>query len=155
MVVNFICADLRWKELYEILSKLQGKELSAEEIDVLTYEERCKMLNSNPVVVAKHFQYCLERLFTDVILGDRKPIGEVQYYAIRIEFQFHGSPHAHCFIWITSTVKLTEDTVNEYVEMINGYISACLPEEQDDELYSLVRTYQMHRHSKTVDSTRI
>ena len=81
-------ADLRWKELYEILSKLQGKELSAEEIDALTYEERCKMLNSNLVVVAKHFQYRLERLFTDVILGDGKPVGEVQYYAIRIEFQF-------------------------------------------------------------------
>ena len=28
--------DLRWKDLYEILLKLQGKELSAKETDALT-----------------------------------------------------------------------------------------------------------------------
>ena len=60
--MTFSCAGLRWNEIYKILSKLQGKELTDQEIDLMTYNEKCKMLNSNPVVVAKHFQYRLETL---------------------------------------------------------------------------------------------
>ena len=33
-------ADLRWKEIYKILSKLDGNELSDEKIDQMSYEER-------------------------------------------------------------------------------------------------------------------
>ena len=55
--MTFSCADLRWNEIYKILSKLEGRELSDNEIDNLSYDDKCKMLNSNPVVVAKHFQY--------------------------------------------------------------------------------------------------
>ena len=47
------CADLRWNEIYKILSKLKGREMTDDEIATMSYEEKCKMLNSNPVVVAK------------------------------------------------------------------------------------------------------
>ena len=94
------CADLRWKEIYKILSKLKGREMTDDEIAALSYDEKCKMLNSYPVVVAEHFHFRLERLFKDLILSTSNPIGKVQHYAIRIEFQFRGSPHAHCFIWV-------------------------------------------------------
>ena len=66
------------------------------EIAAMSYDEKCKMLNSNPVVVAKHFQFRLEKLFKDLILSASNPVGNAQYYAIRIEFQFRGSPHTHC-----------------------------------------------------------
>ena len=65
------------------------------EIAAMSYDEKCKMLNSNPVVVAKHFQFRLEKLFKDLILSASNPAGKVQYYAIRIEFQLRGSPHTH------------------------------------------------------------
>ena len=32
-------ADLRWKEIYKILSKLDGNELSDEKIDQMSYED--------------------------------------------------------------------------------------------------------------------
>ena len=54
------CAHLRWKQIYKILSKLNGKELTDEQIDQMSYKERCEMLNSYPVVVAKRFQYQIE-----------------------------------------------------------------------------------------------
>ena len=91
--MTFSCADLRWNEIYKILSKLQGKKLADQEIDLMTCNEKCKMLNSNPVVIAKHFQYRLETLFKEVLLGSGEPIGKILYDAIRIEFQFHGSAH--------------------------------------------------------------
>ena len=54
------CADLRWPELFQIISRMQGKDITDEEVDALSYDERCKMLNLNPVIVAKHFQYRVE-----------------------------------------------------------------------------------------------
>ena len=49
-------ADLRWPELFQIISRMQGKDITDEEVDALSYDEKCKMLNLNPVIVAKHFQ---------------------------------------------------------------------------------------------------
>ena len=50
------CADLRWPELFQIISRMQGKDITDEDVDALSYDEKCKMLNLNPVIVAKHFQ---------------------------------------------------------------------------------------------------
>ena len=144
------CADLRWKEIYKILSRLKGNELSDEEIDQMSYKECCDMLNSNPVVVAKHFQYRLERLFRDILLTDNNPIGKILYHVIRIEFQFRGSPHTHCFIWVKYCPELSEENSEIFVNYIDKYIAAYLPDPSDSPtLYELVRTYQTHIHSKT------
>ena len=60
--MTFSRVDLRWREIYKILSKVKGKELSDIETEHLTDDEKCQMLNLNPVVVAKPFQYRLLRL---------------------------------------------------------------------------------------------
>ena len=54
------CADLRWPELFQIVARTQGKNLTEDQVNALSYVERCQMLNANPVVVANHF---LERYF--------------------------------------------------------------------------------------------
>ena len=87
------CADLRWNELVSIISKLIGENLTDEQINNMTYFERCDYLNSNPVLLAKHFQYRVEVFFKEIILNC--PLGKVNYYAIRVEFQVCGCPHIH------------------------------------------------------------
>ena len=144
------CADLRWNEIYKILSKLKGREMTDDEIAAMSNDEKCKMLNSNPVVVAKHFQFRLERLFKDLILSTSNPIGKVQYYAIRIELQFRGSPHAHCFIWVKDFPLLTEETTDSFVEFIDQHVQAYLSDPiSEPELHQLVKMYQTHAHSET------
>ena len=76
------CADLRWPELFQIISRMQGKDITDEEVDALSYDEKCKMLNLNPVIVAKHFQYRVETSFTEVLLSKCQPIGKIVYYAL-------------------------------------------------------------------------
>ena len=51
------CADLRWEELPYIIEKLNNLGLSDEELKNLSYQERCNLLNKNPVLVARYFQY--------------------------------------------------------------------------------------------------
>lgn len=75
------CADLRWPELFQIIGKSQGFNLTDKEIDALTYNERYSMLNLNPVIVAKHFQYRVETFFTEVLMTKANPIGKIVYYA--------------------------------------------------------------------------
>ena len=144
------CADLRWNVICKILSKLKGKEMTDDEIAAMSYDEKCEMLNSNPVVVAKHFQFRLERLFKDLILSASNPLGKVQYYAIRIEFQFWRSTHAHCFIWVKDFPLLTEETTDYFVEFIDQHVQAYFPDPlSEPELHQLVKMYQTHAHSET------
>jgi hypothetical protein len=71
------CADLRWPELFQIIAKTKGHNMTDEEVEVLSYHERCSMLNLNPVIVAKHFQYRVETFFREVLLSNANPIGKI------------------------------------------------------------------------------
>ena len=42
-LLTLSCADLRWNELVSIISKLNGLNLSEEDIDALSYFDRCKI----------------------------------------------------------------------------------------------------------------
>ena len=50
----------------------------------MEFLERCKYLNLNPVLLARHFQYRVE-IFFKVIFVDGL-LGKVIYHAIRVEF---------------------------------------------------------------------
>ena len=144
------CADLRWPELFQIVGRTQGKNLSEEQVAALSYVERCQMLNANPVVVAKHFQHRVETFFSEVLLSNINPIGKISYYALRIEFQMRGSPHLHALIWTSDCPKLTSESKDAYVEYIDKHVQANLPDENDEpELYEMIKMYQKHNHSKT------
>ena len=56
----------------------------------MSYSQKCKISNENPVLDAHHFQYRVEVFFTEILVGS-DPLGEIKYYAV--VFQCHGSPH--------------------------------------------------------------
>ena len=112
------CADLRWNELVEIISKLNRLDFIDDVIKNMTYQVRCNTLNKNPVLVARHFQYRVEIFFKVIVLDG--PLGKTSYYAIHIEFQVRGSPHIHSFIWILNAPKLSRETNDEYVQWVDS-----------------------------------
>ena len=54
------CADLRWEELLIIIAKLNNMQLDLNNVD---YYRMCHILNQNPVLTARHFQYRVEVFF--------------------------------------------------------------------------------------------
>ena len=76
------CAELRSQELPYIINKLNNMGVSKEELENLNYQERCNLLNNNPVFVAKHFQ-CKDELFFKEIILDGS-LGKIKYYLIPI-----------------------------------------------------------------------
>ena len=76
------CGDLRWDELPYIINKLNNLGLSEEGLKNLSYQERTKLLNENPVLAARHFQYKVQVFFKELILDG--PLDKTKYYALRI-----------------------------------------------------------------------
>ena len=107
------CADLRWNELVSIISKLNGENLTDEQINNLTYLERCNYLNSNHVLLARHFQYRVEVFFKEIIVNGS--LGK---------FQVRGSPHIHSFLWVLNAPVLTKDNIDEYIIFVDAVVSA-------------------------------
>ena len=96
--------DLKWNELVSIVNKLHKLNMSEEDIENLTYHDRCHLLNSNPVLVAKHFQYRVEVFFKEIVVDG--PMRKTKYYTIGLEFQVRGSPHVHSLLWVTNAPVL-------------------------------------------------
>ena len=48
-------ADLKWKEIPEIMSKLNILNLSKEYLEPMNYPEKCELLNNNPGLLACYF----------------------------------------------------------------------------------------------------
>ena len=121
-------ADLKWNELVSIINKLYKLDLSAENIKNLSYQDRCRLSNSNPVLVAKYFQYRVEVFFKGIIVDG--PLGKTKYYTTRVEFQARGSPHMHCFLWAVNAPVLTSNNKEEYIAIVDQIIHALLPEKK-------------------------
>ena len=142
------CADLRRNELISIISKLKGENMLNEDIDKMSYFERCRYLNLNPVLLARHFQFRVEVFFKKIIVDG--PLGKVKYYAIRVEFQVRGSPHIHSFLWVFNAPVLSVDAIDEYILFVDAIVRVYVPDiNEHPELHKLVTTYQIHSHSKS------
>ena len=104
------------------------------------------MLNTNLVLVARHFQYKVELFFKEIIIDG--PLGKRRYYALRIRFQERRSPQFHLFIWIHIAPNIQNEAA--YIKFIEQTINAQLPDAlNDSKLFELVKTYQVYAHSKT------
>ena len=80
------CTDLRWNEFVKIISKLNSLGFTQKDVEGLNYLERYNVLNSNAVLLARHFQHRVEILFKKILLIGSGPLGKVKYYAIRVQF---------------------------------------------------------------------
>ena len=87
-------ADTLWPELFR---RIVGDE----EEKCLSQKQRQRLLASNPVLAARFYKRRLDLLFEHLIYGEAPIFGrKIVDHWYRIEFQFRGSPHAHCILWL-------------------------------------------------------
>ena len=96
-------ADLKWPDIIQTIAKQYGVHYTDDEVGALSFEEKSNWLK------ARHFHYRLKTFSQDFLKSTAQPLGEVVDYAIRIEFQARGSPHAHCIIWVKDAPKYGVD----------------------------------------------
>ena len=139
-------ADLKWPDMIQTIAKQYGVLYTDDDISALSFEEKSNWLRRNPVTAARHFHYRLNTFFQDFLKSTAKPLGEIVDYAIRIEFQARGSPHAHCVIWVKDAPQFDIDDDSKVCDFIDQYISCAVPKEEG-KLKELVLLLQQHKHS--------
>ena len=154
--LTFSAADRRWIEIDNAILIQQGKPpMTTEEHKNMTWEQHCQIIMSNPVTAARMFEYRVQTFIKDVIMSKAKPIGEVEDYYYRTEFQQRGWPHIHMVVWVKDAPKLDEDSDEVVTEFIDKNITCEMPPEDDEELYEIVMHVQMHskNHTKSCRKT--
>ena len=140
-------ADMKWPDVIKTIAKQYGTIYTDDEVASLSFEEKSNWLRCNPVTAARHFQYRLNTFFNEFLKSTAKPLGEIVDYAIRIEFQARGSPHAHTVIWVKDAPRFGIDSDKDVVNFIDQYVTCAKPE--DGKLRELVLLLQehMYKHS--------
>jgi hypothetical protein len=154
--ITFSAADRRWVEIDNAILISQGKDpMTLEQHKNMTWEEHCRIIMSNPATAARMFQQRVYTFISDVILSPANPIGKVEDYYYRTEFQQRGWPHIHMIVWIKDAPMLDQDPDEDIATFIDTYISCELPPTDDAELHEIVSNVQMHtkRHTKSCRKT--
>lgn len=158
--INLSAADMRWPEVIQSIAAQHGVKYTPDEIKNLRGGERSKWLRTNPVTAAQMFQYRVETFLATFLMIKAAPIGTVMDFILRIEFQAHGSTHVHTMFWIKNAPKIGVVSDKEITTFIDKHISCSLPDDNNDELHTLVsvsqttiQIYSHHRHSQWQCST--
>ena len=94
-------AETRWVHLLKILSEIVGNvTLTDEQVNHMIWSHKCRLISSDPVTCARHFDYSIQHYFNDFLKSDVSPFGQLKDFWYRIEFQHRGSPHLHYLLWI-------------------------------------------------------
>lgn len=141
-------AETKWKDLLKTLGKLvDKKEYSVDEINNMSWQKKCYLINSDPVTCSRYFDYKVQRFLHDILLGPAKPLGDIKDYFYRVEFQQRGSPHIHMVAWVKDSPDVANKEQPEktkIAEFVDQHIT-CL---KDQSIVNLIN-YQTHRHART------
>ena len=71
---SFSAAETQWIHLLRILGKLvDGKEYSDNELENLNWEQKCRLIQSDPVTCARHFDYQFNQFLNNFLMSNIAP----------------------------------------------------------------------------------
>lgn len=91
---SFSAADRRWPEIIEAICSQQHQSVP----ENLSWEAYCKIIASNPVTAARVFDQRVHHFLNDIIKSKSQPIGEVEDFFFRTEFQMRGIVYLCIFV---------------------------------------------------------
>ena len=149
-------AEHLWPEMIQALGKVEGMTFSVQEVKDMNHAKKSKLLMRNPVTTVRVWKHRFDSFFNDYLRHrNGGPLGKVNDFVVKIEFQARGSPHAHILLWIDGAPVLgidDDDVVCEFVDrfcvgrILTEWTSA--PEDFTlEELKALVERVQMHKHN--------
>ena len=147
--ISLSAAETKWTHLLKILGQTVDKvEYSDEDIHNMRWETCCRLVQSDPITCARHFDYQLHILMAKFFKSQQAPIGKILDYFYRIEMQHRGSCHVHMVVWIEGAPVLETTNITEVIQFIDKYITCRAPVSEgttEDELVSR----QKHHHTPT------
>ncbi|XP_062566991.1 uncharacterized protein LOC134229291 [Saccostrea cucullata] len=145
--ISLSSADTRWQDLLKTLAMLDGKSMSQEELEAMSWNEKSKLVKQDPVTCARFFDNRVQLFINTVLKSPHNPLGVVTDVFRRVEFQNRGSPHIHMLVWTSDAPKHKENSNEEIEAFVDKYVT-CALQENDCQMKQLVEL-QVHKHSKT------
>ena len=143
---SFSAAETRWIHLIKILGRLiDNKDYSNDEVKQMTWQKKSDLIQKDPVTCARNFEHMVQLFIHNFIKSSCHPIGEVDDFFYRVEFQQRGSPHIHGLFWIKNAPEYGKDCDEDIIKFVDSYVSC---KADSDDLSDLVNL-QRHKHSKT------
>ena len=98
---SFSSAETKWIHLLRILGQLvDNKEYTDSQIENLNWDEKCRLIQSDPVTCARNFDYQISQFLRNFLLSNLAPLGKISDWFYRVEYQQRGSPRIHMLIWL-------------------------------------------------------
>ena len=82
----------------------------------MTISELCAF---DPVTVARHFRLREEAVLQFIKHG--KPLGQVEHYFIRLEYQARGAGHYHFLLWIKDAPVVGKSSEEDIADFVTHY----------------------------------
>ena len=144
--MSLSAADTRWAVLLKMLAKLSdGIEYSEKELDAMTWQEKTKLVQKDPVTCSRYFEHRVQEFLNTILKSDCEPIGKVKDYFYRVEFQQRGSPYIHMLVCIENTPTLEKNSEEKIVQ----FVDLCLTCSADNKETANLVNLQTHKHSRT------
>jgi hypothetical protein len=150
LFVTVSAAETHWTELLVILKKTVDKiDISEQDASALTFEEKARLISTDPVTCAQYFYNRLKQLWKTWEAEDG-PFGEhtIEHRYCRIEFQHRGSPHAHQFVDLKNAPKFDPDDPESY-DKVTAFIDSIVTTNSDDPDVANLIFCQRHRCTHT------
>ena len=145
---SFSSAETQWIHLLRILVKVvDNKEYTDGQLEYLNWEEKSRLIQSDPVTCARHFDYQVSQFLQKFLMAEEAPLGRIADWFYRVEYQQRGSPHIHMLIWLENAPVFGVNDDEEVTAFIDSIITCSKPSDNPTLLQLVSR--QMHRHSYT------
>ena len=138
-------AETQWVHLLRKLAKLVDNKDYSDEINSLNWEEKSRLIQSDPVIFARLFDYQINQFIHSFLLSKTQPLGKIADYFYRVEYQQRGSPHIHMLIFLENAPTFGEQCDDDITSFI---LLHCGKPPENSELFTLVNR-QTHGHSPT------
>ena len=144
--MSLSAADTRWTDLLRMLAKLNdGMEYSEKEVNDLTWQEKTKLVQKDPVTCSRYFDHRVQEFLNTVLKSACDQVGQVKDFFCRVEFQQRGSPRIHMVVWIENAPTLEKNSEEEIVKFVDKYLTCNIDKEETATFVNL----QTHKHSRT------
>ena len=147
--LTLYAADLHWPEMIQAVAVQFGRKLSQKDVLTMSIADRRRYLCQNLITGVQMFQHRIEAFFSEYLLSDPHPLGNITDYVIKIECQMRGLPHAHCLLWVKDAPKIDKDPDDVVCTFIDKYITAVIPPiaPENEHHVKLMENLQKHTHS--------
>ena len=124
LFISLSAADTKWTNLLSSIKTLLTNQLCKnEEIEQMSWSEKCTLISSHPTICSLYFDNRVKKFYKHILKSPHSPFGKLVNFFYRVEFQHRGSPHIHSLLWIENAPHYENNSDEEIIKYIDSIIS--------------------------------